>query len=270
MTPSHADGPPSEASKNVVYRATLEPIRVAKIIKLKKERATLAGIAKAVDCSPMRVLQVINAITKKRGKEVFRPDNVLLSVREAAVQLGTSAETVLALITSDQVPAQCRCGGKGFLLASAGMEALRKHKLITRKLTCTVCEKEFKIGTHQGRKTTCSDQCAREHKKVRQVKTLTEIPIQSTLRGWHKKLFDRLFSHYISLADEVWLLPSEAHNLTGLSSMQLEWLRKRSVVSMYDHPTKKWRGRPVLQYARSEMVIAKEVYEKYCNRIAQD
>ena len=84
----------------------------------------------------------------------------------------------------------------------------------------------------------------------------------NNLGEWQKELWQRLQSHQIP-ENERRITITEASNLTGLSKMQLSWLRLRRVVSICSHPTLKWRGQPVATYAVSEMEITRQVYEEH-------
>lgn len=230
------------------------------IISLVKRRATLRQIGEAIGVTYERARQLIGHIAAKHGEGVFVLSEPIWTAVEAAKELKVTAAVVNVVCASGDVSCRRRgTTGRGhWLINDSGMKALQRHPLVTQERTCVVCGATFK---HDGaRVITCSDKCWGERRRRRLERSVSEQPTLTSLAGWYRVLWQELQTHSIPEDDE-WLGLGEAARRTGLSNMQLVWLRRRKVLTIRPHPLKVWRGRPVALYAASELEIVRRELE---------
>ncbi len=240
--------------------------RVQTIITLKKEGASLREIGQRLKKTGERVRQLIQAIIKKHGPEVFIPEEQFWTTAQAARELGRSRVWIITQCKSGGIPHRRRNnqGRRSTLrLDKGGMEALRNRLLVKR--ICPVCQKEFFVSNPNSSPTSHSDACRAQATRQRRANLLQTTPTLTSLQNWHRPLWEKLQRHSI-LPNEEWMNLKEASNRSGLSRIQVEWLRHRNVLTTKPHPTQTWRGQPVTTYATSELEIAKQVYIEWQQR----
>lgn len=232
-----------------------------------KRRASLTEIGDALGVTRERARQLIVRITEEHGDVIFASDETIWTPQEAADELGLNAQTVCRLCQSGEVPTKRRGVNDdgGYLIYEQGMRILRAHPLVTRERKCVICKQTFTYGNHQGRQRICSDECKAQYYRQRRKAYGEQESTLKSLRGWRRDLWQKLQSHHIP-KNEEWLTISEAIRRTGLSKMQLVWLRLRKIVTIRPHPANKCRGQPVAAYAASEMKIARQVCKTHTNR----
>lgn len=238
--------------------------RVQTIIEMKKRRATLEAISLALDgLSQEYARQLVARVAQERGEDVFKPDEPLWSTKEAADALGVSHSTVTLLCANGEVP--CRRRGlqeyrSSYLIDEAGMERLRRHPKITGEKACVICGGTF-VAKAKGRNKalTCSQKCRRERVSQWRASHAAREPTLDSLEGWRKEVWLALQRHRIP-EDEAWLSVGGAARRSGLTLAVVWRLKRRKIVTTRAHPTKTWRGRPILTYAASQMEIVRRVY----------
>lgn len=249
--------------KRVAAWRDLGDDRTKMIVGMVRRYATLQNIGDALGVSRERARQLVKKISAEHGEHLFTSDKTFWTVPEAADELKTSASIISAICSAGEV--SCRRRGtiidrkKGtWLIDSDSLEVLRNHPRVTRQRVCVICGATFSKSDRHG--LTCSDSC--RDKRRLQTRYCHERPTPDRLRGWHMELYIRLQSHCLP-EHENWLTIFEAQRRTGLSPMQLFYLRIRNIVTIRPHPAKTWRGKPVATYATSEVDIAQQVYSVY-------
>lgn len=155
------------------------------------------------------------------------------------------------------------------------LENFEKDFWIEKK--CIVCKKKF--ITHETKKRqsriTCGKRCAKKYQansflyrlvdfdQLRR-KLLNEPPsIKSIPILWMRKLWLRLQNHSLP-ENEEWIGLFEARRRSGLSNMQLTWLKMRKILTTKPNPAKiNNQGQPTNSYAASEIKIAGRLYRKW-------
>ncbi len=240
--------------------------RVETIISMTKEKNTLQEIGNVLKVTRERARQLIKIIITKHGKEVFGIDNPLLTTRKVADILGVLPEVIKRLCNSGEVVCRHRgVNNKGaYLINKAELEKLKIHPAITHERLCEVCGEMFVYKYNQGSRKACSDKCIKELGCRKLAAYADQEPTLDSLNGWHKDLWQKL-QDYLPPESEEYIGLKEAYRRTGLSIMQLVWLRHRNIVTSHPHPSKKWGGRPTMMYVVGEMEIARQVFEAYQN-----
>ncbi|MDP2587813.1 MAG: helix-turn-helix domain-containing protein [bacterium] len=243
--------------KEVKWR-DLENESTQTIIKMVKHRSTLAEIGNRLGLTKERVRQLILLIRQAHGEEVFATDNPLWTSKEVADKLGVTAVRINQICDSGEVTCRRRGSDSGvWLIQESEIDKLEEHHLITGTRTCTICDKTFVYKAGLGSRQVCSDKCLEEYHRQRRAAYADQQPSLDSLVGWRKDLWQRLQSHRIP-KNEEWLTITSAARRSGLSKMQLRWMRLRNIVTIRPHPVKTWRGQPVATYAASEMAIARQ------------
>lgn len=241
-----------------------EDQRISIIIALVKQRATLEKIGKKIGRTTERARQLIKQIVQQKGRKVFKTKNPLRTAREMAKKIGTTAKIINQICANGEVA--CKRRGDSiksiWLIRASEIKNLKAHPLIKRQRICVICKKTFVYKYVQENKQTCSQECSKEFSRQRRAAYADQEPTLESIEGWRKDLWQRLQSHCIP-KDEKWLKISEASKYTGLSEMQLKWLRHRNIVTIKYDPSRTWRGKPMTIYAASEMEIARKVFEAY-------
>lgn len=243
-------------------RVPISPERLETIISMVKLRATPGDIGTALGVSREMARYIIQRIADEHGTKLLEEDEVLMTPTEAADELGVSRQVVLSVLKdSDSKVPFIRRGKREYVLNEESMEALRLHHRIGRLRTCAQCKKKFTLGDSSNT-LTCSVKCANRRKRELQLKLNRREPSCDSLSGWYKQLFIRLQDHNTPKEKE-WLTIGQAEDKIGLSASQLTRLRVLNVVTTRDHPTSMRQSKPILQYARSELEIAKSIYDEY-------
>lgn len=236
--------------------------RTQTIITMLEQHATLSEIAAVIGVTTKeRVRQLIQSIRNKHGNGVFRPAQRVWNPNQAAKKLKVSPSLIVELCRSGQIPVEKPAVRPydHWLIGEVGMKVLRKHSTVKQERVCLECGTTFK---HGGTNTvTCSDKCSH----TRRAKQRYAEGEPESFVGWRRDLWEALQLHRIPEVEE-WLPIGQAAQRTRLSQMQLLWLRRRKIVSVFLHPTKTWRGRPVMMFSASEMEIARQVYRKWQSR----
>jgi hypothetical protein len=240
-------------------RATLlhlENPRIEILITLIKQRATFEHIAGVLDIKKERVHQLVACLIAEHGEEVFAPDQPIMTVAEAALQTGVSVSTINSLCRNGKIPSRRRssAASSAYLLTQESLAIIRQRG----ERTCVICARIFMHEPGKGR--TCSNVCGKKYAVQRREKLCAQNPTLGTLRGVRRDVWLRLQVH-VPPQQETCLTLLEACRKTGLTKMQIRWLALRKIITAGEHPTKRWRGRPITVYAVSELEIVKEVYE---------
>jgi len=229
-----------------------------------KTRATLQEMGDELGCTREWVRQVIGWMRQGHGDQIFASEEAIWTPQEAASELEVSPNIVSVLCRSGEIPTRRRGVNEdgAYLIYEEGMRLLRVHLMVKKKRVCVVCGHTFDAGNI--RMITCSEKCSKKRHYQQREKYTDQDPTIDSLRGWKKELWQRLQSHQIP-KNEKWLTLSGAVQLTGLSRMQLAWLRLRNIVTIHHDPGRiaTRTGKPMALYAASEMKIARQIFKAY-------
>lgn len=231
------------------------------IIRMIRDRATMQEIADHFQVSRQRALELFRKVIHQEGPIQRR----YLTTKEVSHQLGISTGVINDLCSAGAIKARRRAGNKQgtYLIAPSELNAIQRHPNVTKQRVCAVCGQEFiRPDRQKGQSITCSPSCRKIRHRQSIQKTIQEPPTAENLIGWHLELWERLKQHRLPQQEE-WLTLSQATRVSGINELRLVWLRLRRLVTLRPHPEKKWRGKPVNLYARSEMLLAKSIYWKY-------
>lgn len=248
---------------------SLENERVNLVISLVKEGKTLEEIGKILSITRERARQIIEKIRRIHGDEVFAVDEKErpLSTKQVAELLNLPIYSVVILFKDGIIPFYCRGKNSARRVRKADAEAAKSNPVVQRmqkrETVCIVCRKTFVLEQTGWAKKICSLACKKSRDKALSSLRISKPPDESNLRTWKKVLWTKLQSRDLP-KNETWISLAEARRRTGLSHMQLIWLRTRKIVKTRPHATRSWRQiKPVSTFASSEMEIVREVYADF-------
>ncbi|MBI4142463.1 hypothetical protein HY480_01150 [Candidatus Uhrbacteria bacterium] len=255
------------------HRQRTQPLtdRERTVIAMVQSRCTYREIGNALGVTPSRVRLIAERIRRNHGKgALLAPDQQFWMLAEAARDLGVSLDTIRRICSRGDVSCFWR-GAEGgqYLITDDGMEQLRAEPSIARKGTCVICGAPFaKVSRSAWRRSTCAAPvCGKEWRRTTQQRTIAKAPTEESLTGWTRAAFRALQRHRPPIDRTEWVTRSEVIRRTGLSSMRVQWLRLRRVLTVRPHPTRKGRsGRPVATFAASEIAIVAKAYAAYQKR----
>lgn len=252
----------------------LDEKAVEKIIGMVRERATLKEVGKVFGVTNEFIRIVVAKIIEDYGKEVFNVEDPWLNISEVSDYLGFSPGHVRILYDKYKVPYRKRSDVRKswWLIRKSTMEQLQAKLQADREqeVVCTICQCKFTASARKNQvfvceKKECYAEYRRRYRSLLLAKLTEHGPSLESLHGWQKEVWKKLRSHRIP-KDEVWLVLKEAARRTGLTVMQVHWLRIRRIVRTKPHLTKTWRGQPAIGYAASEMKVIRQVMQAYAQR----
>lgn len=224
----------------------VDQARLAVILKLRSEGATLEAIGQGFGITRERVRQIC------KRYDIHPPDCIAISV--VAKDLGTSSVGLRALADELELEMQRVCGrwrvshDDAERLADAWLEGITKK--------CHVCGKEFKVPRRQGARKYCGEKCAfkawhdRRHnpaptaRKTSPVTIAAEAVTPKTRPG----------REYVGI--------TECGRIIGISNMQVYWLAMRELIAVKDHPTRTWRDNPRRMYSKAHACAIRDELER--------
>ena len=237
---------------------SLDSQRVKTIVSMVKKRATLQEIGDVLGLTRERARQLIVKIKKIHGQVVFGTDEKLYSVTEAANALGLTKTRLEEICACANVPARYRSVASQHdrLFNEVDLEAIRRYIDNTYSRTCVVCNKAFNAVYREHKKSvTCSRECTKKFATTRAYYYYgRSFDIKNARQEWRRELYKKLQEHTIP-ANDQWLTRARAVKQSGLTMMQLEYLRLRSLIECRQHPTKRFRGKPVCTFSASQMAL---------------
>ena len=250
--------PDKEANANPANGLDIGNQRTQTIVEMRRRRASFQEIGYEIGVTREGARYLVAKIAKAHGNKVFESQEQLWTQAEAAREIGVSQNTIHRICARGEVPCYRRGKtgrSKSYLVDKAGIEALRQRF----SAVCTICGQKFAHSWPYRSPKLCSNtSCWRALKRRQRAAVLQKEPSAESLRGWLKDLWEKLQNHRIP-ENEEWISWTEAMSASGLSQIQLTWLRERRVISVRPHPKRKWRGQPKRSYAASEMEIARQV-----------
>lgn len=240
------------------------PEREQLITDMTRERATLQEIGEAMGgLTKQRVSQLVSSY----NLSIPLSDSRYCTTPEAAKILHVGQHDIAKFCQEGKLPFRRRGESSSYLIPRKDIEGAKGKIAMMRgrEKTCVVCGRMFVIQTPTGakRKKCYSKQCLEKYEKKRREACFRSAPTVESLRGKPRMLFEKLGSISCrTLPDnERWLAQAEASRETGITASQLNWLRRRQILTARPHPTKRWRNQqPAALYAASELEIARKVY----------
>lgn len=239
----------------------LKDERVQTLLRMSRAKRTRQEIADALKVSRMFVYKVIRGLTKAFGAEILVSEKRVWTAKEAAVELGVETPIVNKLC-SDKVISACQRGKKEWLIDEEGMVQLRAHPTITGKYQCVICANSFPASRNCKVPICSSSKCRSEYAKRQMKKLRTEEPTLDNTSGWVHAVLLALQSREQPRSEELLTL-SEATERYGMQVHRITWLRQRSILTRFDHPTKKHGNRPIAACASSEVEIAARIFKEW-------
>lgn len=258
-TPTPENGRQVKKRRENAFWRDLKNQDVQQIIMMVKAGATRTDISSMLKVTSENVRQIIIKMRYAHGEKIFNAEKSTWTVQEAARESGLNASVVGSLCCSGEVPAKRR-GDKAtsaYVIEEAGMKILRSYP---QGKKCVVCGNMFTCGQRGQARLTCSESCRIEQNDERRKACRASDPTLDSLReGWHRNLWQELQVHLIPMNEE-WLTCGEAAKRANLTRTQIIWVGLRRVITTRPHPSKRWRRKPVMTYAASEMDIVRRVY----------
>lgn len=241
------------------------------LIRAYQQRATYVSIGAQYDVTYERVRQWLNLISDTHGAEVFQSQGEELSsvlFQEAANLLDLCRRKV-RLLCEDHGISVNRHPGKNTRRTISGADFQRLQIIVDQLMAepCPICGKSF--DRERLTKSYCSYACSRaafaknQHKRyqLRGSQSPDELDLSPCwhdvwegIKKWRKN---------IGVHNEPMLTCIEALQLSGVTRAMLDYLRVIGVLSVHDHSTVKWRGRPAKAYLKGEIEILRDVYKRH-------
>lgn len=240
----------------------LKDERVQTLLRMVREKRTRQEIADALKVSRMFVYKAISGLEKAYGAEILISERRVWTAKEAAVELGVETPIVNKLC-SDKVISASQRGKKEWLIDEDGIVQLRIHPTITGKYQCVICANSFPASGHC-KVPICSPKCHSEYAKRQMKKLRTQEPTLDNTSGWVHAVLLALQSRDQSRSEELLTL-SEAAERHGMQIHRITWLRQRSILTRFDHPTKRQGNRPIAACASGEVEIAARIFKEWSN-----
>lgn len=237
----------------------LKDERVQTLLRMEREKRTRQEISDALEVSRMWVYKAVAQLKKVYGKEIFVSDKQIWTAKGAAVKLGVETSVINKICTDGDVSA-CKRGKREWLIDEDGMVQLRSHPAITGSRECMICGNSFPMDSHC-KISLCSPKCQREYNKRQMKKMRTQEPTLDNTSGWVHDVLKALKARQPPKTEEL-LTIKEAAERSGLKVHQVSWLRQRSILTRFDHPTRKHGGNPVASCAAVEVEIAGRIYKQ--------
>ena len=248
--------PPKPARTRKIGWIDLKDERVQTLLRMEREKRTRQEIADALNVSRMMVYKVIAQLEGTYGPDIFNSDQRRWTAKEAAAELGVKTTVINKLCAKAEVEAQRR-GVSEWLIDEQGMEQLRVHPTVTRLRECVVCGNSFPFRS--SRHLVCSPACKSTYNKLFMKKKRTQEPTLENTSGWVREVLNALQDRQSPPSEEI-LTIKEAAERYGMEAHRIVWLRQRSILTKFDHPTKQFNGRPVASCAAGEVEIAARIY----------
>ncbi len=239
----------------------LESRRMRILIAMRLRGESLKKIGKRLGISGTWAHQLLGQ-AKRVAPERFASENRRWhTVEEAAAILHRPYQFLCQVLRTYRI---VRKKANRYLLNAKAMARLRvcicKADQETLQRTCRVCRKPFVARKKsEGRYVPlCSMICRKQYQN--ELRYHPPPPEKQTkMSKRHAALWERLQGHVIP-ANERWLALYQASTCAGVSVMVIEWLRIRGFVTVQPHPTRRYHGRAMNTFAKSEMRIVRKVY----------
>jgi hypothetical protein len=250
------------AAKKGISKSLRNPV-MKTLIRMKKERASLKVIGRAINISPERVRQLTLELTDLHGAKLFKTSVHWWTPPEVAKKLQISLSVIKELCDAGGISCRAHIGKrqkKFYLISDTGVRQLKRKAGAKKQKTCPICKEKFVRKENTSK--TCSAKCG-ELWRTKQRKGYAKTrPTIDSLTGWQQQVWKKLEKRK-PLKNERWITFPQAKLKTGLTSMQLRWLKLRNIVTTLPNRKKKWRGKPTPLFAESEMRIIKKVLSTY-------
>jgi transcriptional regulator with XRE-family HTH domain len=209
--------------------------RDQRIVELRSRGLTLEAIAQQFGVTKERVRQITN------GYDVLRR---FTTVPELMARFGaTEYEVVNALEAAGLHKPRRRRN----IIADTEVARVVNHLNARMAKECIVCGQSFKVPT-RSRKRLCSPACFAEHR--RRVRKSPRGPMSETTRRIHELLS-------AEPPGSVWVGFKEAVRLSGMTKMQLVWLRWRGLIACVPSG-KHTRFGPIMLYSARHCELLQE------------
>jgi transposase-like protein len=209
----------------------------------------ISSVAREIGCSRQQAYDIYSRLIRKgeispRITALERDENAFVE----AWSHEQDVEKVSAII------------GKGYAIALQICRKLAREGEITLPLRQCANPKCYNSVQSAGKlKIYCSNKCAQERKNLRRKSNYISEP--RTL--WRQELKNAL--RFVD-PGRKFITITESTLLSKLSKIVVVDLGKAGLVQTIDHPTKKWRGKPVRLYSRVHIVLAGEIHAKHNKR----
>lgn len=242
--------------------------RVQTIIRMKKTScATLKEMGVALHLTKERVRQLVKKIAQLHGPEVFEPEvKTLWTVKEAAAITGGKSEYISILCKKGKIPFKRR-GEKHYLITKKGIDVLKLY--FSAERTCANCGEKFTQKSYAGQRKFCyKNACEKKQRAQYKDNYLADKGrITASLKGWRKALWEAIQKRPVA-GNEIWVEFSRAVEVSGLTNIQVSYLRMCGLISTRPKPvTRKTRKENRVRrreslYSLGEMEIAREIMDK--------
>lgn len=251
----------------------LQETRECFIIEARRQEFGFEEIGEVLGITRQWAQEIAKEIMAKKGENIFQAEDPLLTIDEVAKRLAVPASRIRQMCHDQCIAHVVRRAGKyhKLFILKSHVEELKNHPRIleVRERQCVVCNKRI-VRRHAKRRlhATCSKKCSQENTRRQYERGCKRKPSSKSLTGWRKILWEKLRRHEIP-EDETWLTFGQAVEYTGLSKMQVEWLRMKRVVKIRPLTKRKRRGKWVRVYPQSQLRIARQVFRQYQKRKAK-
>jgi Sigma-70, region 4 len=198
-----------------VKRKKQRSTRDRKIAALRARGLTLEAIGKQFGLTRERVRQITDQYPMARR---------FTTLPELLARFGVQEHAIMKAIAAAGLNPQTLRQGKRFIFFDADVKRIVRHLKLWVTQECPICGKSFTVrGFTQKR--LCSPACLPEHR--RRLRTFTpgeDRPMSETTR----QIYDLLSAEP---PGTTWVGYTEALRLTGLTTNQLLWLRRRGIIA---------------------------------------
>lgn len=232
-----------------------ESERVQIVAKSLRENWTLQETGEALGVTRERARQ-LRSIYKQRFP---LPDPIkYLVMQEVADEIGANVSRMRELVQEKNI-GRPRGHSQRIFTEAEAKEAQHLYMLSIRR-TCEKCQKVFFRAFGGGRwaktgKSFCSPECQRNFHNRRYIDGIANQLTPETASVW-KKLVAALDPNRPPETDFISM--KQAKEMTGVSTMQLVYLRYRKILRVQPHPTRKRNGVPHNLYSLSDIQTLKK------------
>lgn len=229
---------------------------VRAIVGMKSQKATLSQIGEALGVSKTMAGKYVSRIARLHGEEVFQPERFVLCER-AAQRLQVSGARLQSACDQGKMPAICNIANRRTYLDCHHWAMVVKWLKDEMERKCAVCGAVFRLNNSGLARLTCSDRCKNKRHNQRLRERCRSSRPQCRLE-WRRAVCLTL-NGYIATDQEIWIERVRALEQSGLSIMQLKYLRWQNIVATCDHSRKTKRGKPVDLFSQNQMIIIRQI-----------
>jgi hypothetical protein len=190
--------------------------RDKKIVELRSRGLTLQGIAEQFGLTKERVRQItqLHQIARR-----------FATVPELMARFGATEHEVTRAIQAAGLHKPRRRRSRNIIIADAELDGVVRHLTARIARDCIICGKSFEVRG-RSRKRLCSPECFHEHRRRLRRFTAGQVrPMSEPMRRIHELLS-------AEPPGTTWISFTEAMRLSGLTKMQLTWLRWRGIIAV--------------------------------------